>query len=791
MEKTQTESSPVVIQSVQSDGVFNAGIILTETNYDVWFQIMEMHLVKREKLSYIRSSTKSSEESSKEYEKWYTYEIWDALSKAFYDGSDELQVFTLNQKAFSTKQNGQPLSKFYGELIEIFRELDHRDKVVMKDPEDVVIYRRSVERLRVHIFLAGLDEEFNQVRGEILRKEIISDLEECYSLIRREDARQSKLNKKVDSETSAMIARQQPQRKFVDKSSLHCTHCKKNGHTKEHCFEIIGYPDWWDTRKKNTKHESKTAVAESTSTTDLRKESLVQIATSVSSVPFMVVHSDVWGPSKVSTIGGARCNNNGIPKNFPVGGMLPHLLLNVHRIHDYSTEVLEKTQCTFLFKGPWFANMDILATVDPANVHHIMSSNFSNFPKGPEFKRIFDILGDGIFNSDSDLWKNQRRFAQALMNRHSFYKFLVKSNQAKLEKGLIPILDHMSKQGTTVDLQDLFQRFTFDSTSLFVTGYDPGCLSIEFPKVRFLMALEDVEESIFYRHVVPESLWKLQRWLGIGEEKKLKKAKETLDSVIFELIQRKRREINEEILSKEIDGVDLLASYMHENKTIMGELKCADDNFLRDTVLNFMIAGRDTTSSALTWFFWLISKNPKAETKIREELTSIVPAEKLGKWWDFDTQKLNQLVYLHGALCEALRLYPPVPFQHKVPLVPHTLPSGHRAVPRTKILFSLYAMGRMKSIWGEDCLEFRPERWISESGGIKWEPSYKFFSFNAGPRTCLGKEVAFTQMKAVAAGVIHNYDIQVVEGQRPGPNVSIILYMKHGLKVRVHDRWAK
>ncbi|KDO38132.1 hypothetical protein CISIN_1g036614mg, partial [Citrus sinensis] len=65
-----------------------------------------------------------------------------------------------------------------------------------------------------------------------------------------------------------------------------------------------------------------------------------------------------------------RCcfsNNNGIPKNFPVVGMLPHLLLNVHRIHDYSTEILEKTQCTFLFKGPWFANMDILATVDPAN----------------------------------------------------------------------------------------------------------------------------------------------------------------------------------------------------------------------------------------------------------------------------------------------------------------------------------------------------------------------------------------------------------------------------------------
>ena len=124
----------------------------------------------------------------------------------------------------------------------------------MKDLEDVVIYKKFVERLRVHIFLAGLDEEIDYVRGEILRKDIIPDLEECYSLIRRADIRQSKLNKKVDnSETSAMIARQQHQRKHVDKSSLHYTHCRKNGHTREKCFEIVRYPNWWDTRRKNTK----------------------------------------------------------------------------------------------------------------------------------------------------------------------------------------------------------------------------------------------------------------------------------------------------------------------------------------------------------------------------------------------------------------------------------------------------------------------------------------------------------------------------------------------------------
>lgn len=105
-------------------------------------------------------------------------------------------------------------------------------------------------------------------------------------------------------------------------------------------------------------------------------------------------------------------------------------------------------------------------------------------------------------------------------------------------------------------------------------------------------------------------------------------------------------------------------------------------------------------------------------------------------------------------------------------------------------MFLLYAMGRMESIWGDDCLEFKPERWISERGTIKHEPSYKFLAFNAGPRTCIGKEVAFMQVKAVAATIIHNYQVEVVEDHPIEPNVSVILYMKHGLKVRVNKRWS-
>ncbi|KAK4371398.1 hypothetical protein RND71_010873 [Anisodus tanguticus] len=473
------------------------------------------------------------------------------------------------------------------------------------------------------------------------------------------------------------------------------------------------------------------------------------------------------------------------PTNWPIFGMLPATLVHIQQIHERCTISMRASGGTFLFKGPWFANMDILSTVDPANVHYIMSANFINFPKGPKFKEIFDVLGNGIFNADLDMWKVQRKTTRALITHHEFYKFLVKTSRDKVEKGLIPVLDHVCHEGSIVDLQDLFQRFTFDTTCILVTGYDPGCVSIDFPDVPFSKAMDDAEEAILFRHALPEIIWKLQRWLKIGQEKKMIRARETLDYTIDKYISKKHEELKERGNLKESeDGFDLLTFYLKEEHNL--GVKC-DDKFLRDTIVNLMIAGRDTTSSALTWFVWLVSTNPQVEKKIRDEINSIIPNEEVGKFRLFNVQELNKLVYLHGALCDSLRLYPPVPFQHKEPLEEDTLPSGHKVHPKMKILFSLYAMGRMESIW-KDCMEFKPERWISERGTIKHEPSYKFMVFNAGPRTCLGKEVAFTQMKAVAAAIIHNYQVELVKGHPVEPNASVILYMRYGFKVRINRR---
>ncbi|KAL5977169.1 hypothetical protein ACLOJK_021511 [Asimina triloba] len=475
--------------------------------------------------------------------------------------------------------------------------------------------------------------------------------------------------------------------------------------------------------------------------------------------------------------------------DWPLVGMLPSLLLNVHRLHDWTTEVMAASGMTLTFRSPWFARMETTLTCDPANVNHVMSTNFANFPKGPDFFQMFDILGDGIFNSDSDSWSLQRKMANAHLKCARFRSFMSAALKDKVENALLPILRHLESRGQHVDMQDVFQRFTFDSTCSLVLGDDPGCLSLDFPDVPIVKAMDDAAEAVLLRHVVPFAWWKLQRWLDVGPERKLREAWEIIDDFMYKNIWTRRQEG----ISK--DSGDLLASYIEEAQ---GSSNDISDKFLRDTALNFLFAGKDTGAAAITWFLWTISEHPRAENMILEELRSIIAARKGGKddrkankpttTVVFEAEELNGLVYLHAALCETLRLYPPVPFEHKGVFQLDILPSGAAVGADTKIMFPLYSMGRMEAIWGADCLEFKPERWITERGTLKFQPSYKFMAFNTGPRTCLGKEVAFAQIKVVAAAVLYNFHVHVLDGHPVSPKMSVVLHMKNGLMAKIAKR---
>ncbi|XP_010470317.1 PREDICTED: alkane hydroxylase MAH1-like [Camelina sativa] len=469
-----------------------------------------------------------------------------------------------------------------------------------------------------------------------------------------------------------------------------------------------------------------------------------------------------------------KSQGNPLLKNWPFLGMLPSLLHQIPRLIDWTTEVLDVSDLTFALKGAWFTGTDLLFTADPRNLHHILSSNFRNYPKGPEFRKIFDILGDGILAADSELWEDLRKSGHTIFHHQDFLEISVSSNVSKLKKGLVPFLDNAAGENIIIDLQDLFQRFMFDTSMILMTGYDPMSLSIEMPEVEFGEAVDHGEEAIFYRHFKPVILWKLQYWIGIGLERKMRATMVTINQMLGKIISSRREEISR---GKRETSMDVLTYYMNVDTTKYKLLKPRSDRFIRDVVLSLLVAGRDTTSSALTWFFWLLCTHPQVMAKIRHEIKTM-----------FDPSDLEKLVYLHAALSESMRLYPPVPLNHKSPSKSDVLPSGHKVEAHAKIIISIYALGRMRSVWGEDASDFKPERWISAEGVLIHEPSYKFLAFNAGPKACLGKHLALLQMKIVAMHIIRNYDFKIVEGHKIEPVPSVILRMKHGLKVTVSKK---
>lgn len=266
-----------------------------------------MRIGARGKVGYLTGAKTQPAPTSAEYEGWVTdnekvkswlidsmeqsfmnryirlptaKDVWDAVAKTFYDDSDETRIFELNKKCFGAKQNGRSLPVYYNELVSMFQEIDQRTASQADTVEGVVLMTSSMARMRVHMFLCGLDSEYDQVRGEILRKEPKYDLEQSYAYVRKVQSERQVMGHSTESSALATQRRQGPPPGFSNPSNkagssivqrpfnkagssttYSCTHCGETGHIKNRCYEIVGYPEWWDFSKKPRKKIGKAAVA--------------------------------------------------------------------------------------------------------------------------------------------------------------------------------------------------------------------------------------------------------------------------------------------------------------------------------------------------------------------------------------------------------------------------------------------------------------------------------------------------------------------------------------------------
>ncbi|ONK60660.1 uncharacterized protein A4U43_C08F21160 [Asparagus officinalis] len=326
---------------------------------------------------------------------------------------------------------------------------------------------------------------------------------------------------------------------------------------------------------------------------------------------------------------------------------------------------------------------------------------------------------------------------------------------------LLPLMYKYAEAKETLELQGVLERFGFDNVCRLAFGVDPGCLSTEVAAkgLEFMRVFSEAQNLITARFMgVFGFTWKMKKLINIGSEKRLKESIKIVQDFAMNIIKTRKAKL-EENQEEEIEE-DLLSRFA-SNKDTTEEL-------LRDNVISFILAGRETTSSALTWFFWILSSRPDVENKVLGEIKSIRSTNQ-NPDGTFSFDELREMNYVHAAITESLRLYPPVAIDTQSCRDGDIMPDGTFVGKKWFVTYSAYAMGRMESIWGKDCMEYKPERWL-ENGVFRPESPFRFPVFHAGPRMCLGKEMAYIQMKSIVAAVIER-----ACGERQDSGASAVL----------------
>ncbi|KQK11570.1 hypothetical protein BRADI_2g60920v3 [Brachypodium distachyon] len=505
----------------------------------------------------------------------------------------------------------------------------------------------------------------------------------------------------------------------------------------------------------------------------------------------------------------AATSANHCPHPNPILGNAVPLLRNLHRFLDWATDLLAAAPAsTIEVRGVLGLGAGV-ATACPDDVDHLLRANFPNYVKGARFAVPFaDLLGHGgLFLADGRLWSLQRKLASYSFSSRSLRRFSARVLRAHLHARLLPFLDAAAAgagSGEVVDLQDALRRFAFDNMCGVAFGVESSTLlDAGRRQEEFFAAFDDAVEISFARLLHPTTLlWRAMRLTGVGRERRMRQAVATVDEYVMAMIdqaEQPRQPRDELLLSRFAAAVD------GEEPTELGEMFRSPEakrRFLRDVVVSFVLAGKDTTSSALTWFFWLLAANPRCERRVYQEVATTMASsstccpgdEDEEHYDDYYYEELKGMHYLHAALTEAMRLYPPVPINSRVAAAADVLPDGTAVGAGWFADYSAYAMGRMPRLWGPRCREFLPERWLTGDGGeFVAADAVRYPVFHAGPRMCLGKEMAYVQMKAVAAAVVRRFKVETVPAaasmDAPPPyEMAVTLRMKGGLRVRIRRR---
>mgnify|MGYP002803551068 CR=1 FL=1 len=456
-------------------------------------------------------------------------------------------------------------------------------------------------------------------------------------------------------------------------------------------------------------------------------------------------------------------------------GWIKDLRANIHRIQDWRIDICGRQPISKNLGFSWFPGPYTLLATDPEIVRHILKDEFNKYSKpdttlDPFFYYLKVFLGSGIFvvkhgvasSDENQEWAKMRKVSAQIFNRKNFNNMM---QDVFIEKALV-LRRFLEKNfvdknggGSCVDLQACFFNFTFDSIMRIFFGEDVN--TAEGERNKYGKAFDDAQVASRLHGVDSIGLFftcsTFLPWPFGGEHgglalriwdylcpryRHLKACTKVLDIESNRLVKKCLED------PKFSERRDLLALFL--------QAKFSPD-FVKQMVLHFIIAGRDTTACLLSWMFYELCRNQDVQLQLHEEIMKKLPP---GTPMDWKSLSAGEMPYLNGVIYEALRLWPPVPFDLKMAFEDDVLPGGWKVPKMAQVAFIPYIMGRDGERYPEPLL-FKPERWIPFNA----PPQHEFPVFQAGPRICLGMDMAIFEAKTAAVELLRHCRFEMVPGQ--------------------------
>jgi cytochrome P450 len=398
---------------------------------------------------------------------------------------------------------------------------------------------------------------------------------------------------------------------------------------------------------------------------------------------------------------------------------------------------------------------DVCIISDPAGIRQVLISEVQNFPKSDlMIAALKPLLGNGILISNGPVWQRQRATMEP-----AFQQMGVRRQ--------FPVM--------AATVEDFLQR---------LVELGPGS-EINLDAEISLFALDVIFRTIFSKPIEPQEAREIFQAFSVYQDRAPQfealtslfvprlLAADAADEALGAIGERIRELVERRIHSAAADQDNILQALMTSRDPASGG--GFDSTELVDQITVLVLAGHETSASALAWCIFLLSQQPGLAEQIREE------AEALASGRSLTQEELNKIVSLRNAFRETLRLYPPSAFMTRVAKSDTTI-SGSPIRAGDLVIVSPWLVHRHHKYW-QNPEHFDPDRFSAERERNIIPGTY--IPFGLGPRVCTGRSVAMIEGPLLVGELLRKFRFTTLEPESVIPAYRLLVRPKTPIRCRV------